>query len=54
MAATVEDLYSVRVSRSVSTGAGQVVRTQQEDIRFALIQVLMRVTGDFFRQAANR
>lgn len=45
IAATVDDLYSVRVNRSFSPGAGQVVRTQQEEIRLALIQVLTRVTG---------
>jgi hypothetical protein len=45
VAATVDDLYSVRVSRSLSSGPGQLVRTQQEEIRFALIQVLTRVTG---------
>ena len=45
IAATVDDLYSVRVNRSVASEFGQVVRTQQEEIRFALIEVLTRVTG---------
>lgn len=44
-AAIVEDLYSVTVIRSVELAPGQVRRTQQDEIRFALGQLLPRVTG---------
>ena len=44
-AATVEDLYSVTVSRSLEQAPGQAPRTQDDEIRFALSQLLPRVTG---------
>ena len=44
-AAIVEDLYSVTVIRSAELAPGQVRRTQQDEIRFALGQLLPRVTG---------
>ena len=44
-AATVEDLYSVTVIRSREQAPGQVPRTQEDEIRFALGQLLPRVTG---------
>ncbi|HEY5622205.1 MAG TPA: DUF2066 domain-containing protein [Gammaproteobacteria bacterium] len=44
-AATIEDLYSVRISRSVDLGAGRVPRTPDQEIRFAMTQLLTRVTG---------
>ncbi len=44
-AATVEDLYSVTVTRSQELAAGQAPRTQEDEIRFALGQLLPRVTG---------
>ena len=44
-AAIVEDLYSVTVIRNVALAPGQVRRTQQDEIRFALGQLLPRVTG---------
>ncbi len=45
IAASVDNLYTVRVDRSLSAVPGQAVRTREEEIRFALTQVLTRVTG---------
>ncbi len=42
-AATLEDLYSVTVSRSIDPD--QPLRTQEDEIRFAMGQLLTRVTG---------
>lgn len=44
-AATVEDLYSVTVTRSLEPAPGQIPRTAEDEIRFALGQLLPRVTG---------
>jgi hypothetical protein len=44
-AAILEDLYSVTVTRSLDLAPGQVQRTLEEEIRFAMGQLLTRVTG---------
>ena len=44
-AATVENLYSVTVIRNLEPAPGQVPRTQEDEIRFAMGQLLSRVTG---------
>lgn len=44
-AATVENLYSVTVIRNLEPAPGQVPRTPEDEIRFAMGQLLSRVTG---------
>lgn len=44
-AATIDDLYSVTVSRSLELAPGQAPRTLEDTIRFAMGQLLTRVTG---------
>ncbi len=44
-AAIVEDLYTVTVTRSLELAPGQVPRTEADEIRFAMAQLLPRVTG---------
>ncbi|MFL2554358.1 MAG: DUF2066 domain-containing protein [Candidatus Rariloculaceae bacterium] len=44
-AAIVDDLYSVKVSRNLDLVPGQMPRTLEEETRFAMSQLLVRVTG---------
>ncbi|MFL2547374.1 MAG: DUF2066 domain-containing protein [Candidatus Rariloculaceae bacterium] len=44
-AAVIDDLYSVTVSRNLDLAPGQQIRTQEEEARFALARLLIRVTG---------
>jgi len=44
-AATVDDLYSITVPRSLELAPGQAPRTLEGEIRFAMGQLLTRVTG---------
>jgi len=44
-AATLEDLYSVTVTRSAELAPDQAPRTQEDEIRFAMGQLLLKVTG---------